>query len=522
MKTNLIIVLCFVTLLAKGQSGEFKVHDNGLIYSESAVAKLKHIVDSLNLKFKVCNVNKQYYANKQTLGHYVSLEKSKVKEALKDIKENISYDAFIAKYPKAAKEEKLVVIQSEYTDYDKKKRIAFHNLRLGENYNHEIEFPENDAKALKGSWIFSYSEKTSYSDEEVEAFYLLEPFKSNPIPSQYAKLIQYSECLVDTTAQVFYDKAKESGVRYYDTTPNKATAFIDYVERILKRPSFEMDKFDVLVGMDTVDFEKPNKKLSKKKREEHEKLRNVVEAEYNVFREKMEAWQASRWSRVDSLKVNDTRFMSMLNEAYLEAKEKQTGDDEFEDYIGRYVSKEAELEMKRNRRVIGGCSMDLSPRIHAFNIALLSAETTKWEIFLRSHLDIMNDRFDRVSDGSWAQAERSTYIKELEVLNIDVLDLIIGISLRVSNPAENHYFGSINRIGRALAESKDKPAIEAKLTAMIGDKELDDYNRILLYFLYDNYVYNLKEENLKTQNQEKLKGAIAQLPDYIASRIVKE
>jgi hypothetical protein len=59
--------------------------------------------------------------------------------------------------------------------------------------------------------------------------------------------------------------------------------------------------------------------------------------------------------------------------------------DTFEEYVARYVSAAEALELKRNRRVIGGCSMDNSPRIHAQNIAILSAETTKWEIFLRSH-----------------------------------------------------------------------------------------------------------------------------------------
>jgi len=522
MKTNLIIVLCFVTFLSKGQTGEFDIHKNGLIYSESAVGKLKHIVDSLNLKFKVCNSNKVYYTSKQTLGHYIILEKNKVQEALKDIKSNISYEAFLTKYPKAVTEEKVVVIQSQYTDYDKSKLIAFHNLRLGKKYNHEITFPEKEALDIKGNWIFNYKEKTNYSNEEVEAFYLLEPFKSHPLPAKYSKLIQYSECLVDTTAQVFYDKAKDSGVRYFDTLPNKASRFNEYVEHILKRPTFEMEKFDILVGMDTINFEKPFKKLSKKKREEHLKKSVAVEAEYKVFNEKMQVWQATRWTRVDSLQVNDAKFMPMLTEAFAEAKEKQTGEDEFEDYVGRYIGKEAELELKRNRRVIGGCSMDQSPRIHAFNIALLSAETTKWEIFLHSHLDIMNDRFDRVSDGSWAQEGRSTYIKELEVLNINVLDLIVGISLRVENPAQNHYYGSINRIGRALAESNDKPAIENVLTDMISDNELDDYNRILMYFLYDNYVYNLKDEQWKARNTEKLKTVVNQLPDYVVAKLTKE
>lgn len=90
---------------------------------------------------------------------------------------------------------------------------------------------------------------------------------------------------------------------------------------------------------------------------------------------------------------------------------------DFEEYVSCYKSPKVALELKRSRIVVGGCSQDMSPRVHAMNIALLSAETINWEIFLRSHLDIMNDNFERMSDGSYAWAGRKTYIKELEVLD---------------------------------------------------------------------------------------------------------
>ena len=164
--------------------------------------------------------------------------------------------------------------------------------------------------------------------------------------------------------------------------------------------------------------------------------------------------------------------------------------------------------------------MDSRPRNHALNIAKLSAETAKWDIFLRSHLDIMNDRFDRVSDGSYAQAERNTYVKEIEVLDLNVMDLILGISLRIENPASNHYFSSINRVGRALSESKNKKLIETTILDMISDKKLDDYNRILMYYLFENYNNCLVDENSRKQNESKLNLAIAKLPSYISSRII--
>lgn len=186
------------------------------------------------------------------------------------------------------------------------------------------------------------------------------------------------------------------------------------------------------------------------------------------------------------------------------------------------VEQQKLLDRMRSTRVVGSCSMDDSPRVHAMNIAMLSAETTDWSIFLRSHLDIMNDRFDRVSDGSYAQQGRKTYIKELEALNINISDLIFGIILRVENPSKNHYYGRINRIGRALAETDNRNEIEQTMRSMIEDPELDDYNRVMIYFLFFNYCHHLEDEQLKVEAKQQLQAAITQLPNYLKNQIKEE
>ncbi len=96
----------------------------------------------------------------------------------------------------------------------------------------------------------------------------------------------------------------------------------------------------------------------------------------------------------------------------------------------------------------------------------------------------MNDRFDRVSDGSYAYAGRKTYLKELEELNLDVVDLILGLSLRAENMAEKHYVGTVWRLGWAMSESKDKSVFEEKVMHMMKDNHLDEFNRGLLLILF--------------------------------------
>lgn len=498
------------------QNNEFKLYDNGLIYSEKSVAKLKHIVDSLNLKFKVCEFNKTFLSCAQTKANYIRLEKSNILEAKKDLESNISYLQFKAKYPKANFDENLFIVKSLHTNYENVESVEFSSVELGKSQSQKIISTKKNVDSymnnFKGKWIFDFQEKTKYSEASLEAFYFVEEFKTKPIADKYARLIQYSDCMIDTTAQVFFDGAKESGVRYVDKLPNKAKKFQAYVDKVLKRPTFDFSKF-------SDDFEFEGKK--KKKNEKDIVREKLIEKEFEDYQKQFEKWESLRLSRLDSLKKADSNFIPMLKDALAETKVNKSSDTEFEEYVGIYISKEEELELKRNRRVIGGCSMDSSPRIHALNIALLSAETTKWEIFLRSHLNIMNDRFDRVSDGSYAQGARNTYIKEIEVLDINVLDLILGISLRLENPSKNHYFSSINRVGRALSESKNPILVESIILNMISDNDLDDFNRILMYYLFDNYNHNLTDEKAKKLNQSKLQLAVSNMPDFISSRILK-
>jgi len=183
--------------------------------------------------------------------------------------------------------------------------------------------------------------------------------------------------------------------------------------------------------------------------------------------------------------------------------------------------KEKLLDEMRSTRVIGGCSQDSRPREHALNIALLSAETYNWEVFLKAHLDVMNDRFERVSDGSYAWGKRNTYIKELEDLNINVTDLILGITFRIENPASNHYYGSIRRIGRALSETTKREEVENAILSIITDNELDFYNRMIFYFLFDNYNYYIEDETIKDENVAKLEKALATLPSSFTSKLTR-
>lgn len=106
-------------------------------------------------------------------------------------------------------------------------------------------------------------------------------------------------------------------------------------------------------------------------------------------------------------------------------------------------------------------------------------------------------------------------------MDINVLYLILGISFRIENPVTNRYYGSIGRIGRALAETKNREEIEESILSAISDKELDDYNRLLFYFLFKNYNYNIQDDSLKKENDKKLLLAMNSLPEFYKVELLK-
>lgn len=491
--------------LCSAQSGEFATTNNGLIYSDNAIKELKHIVDSLNLKFKTCD-NKAYYTNMQSKGTYFSIIGKNAAKAKKDIEAGIKPEKLLKKYPEAIVNNDLLIVRYSYKDYQDTDVISFESIGLNESDDSSISFSGKKAyqvKSIKKGWIYNFDKKSEYNDDSVYGFFV-EGLSSVKLNDKYARLVQYSDCLVDTTATVYLDKAKKTGVRYGNDGV-KIRALQEYLDKKLQRPIYSYDETTEIIAdtldeeiTDTTDYYFDDKK-------------------YEEYAKRLNQWESTRFTRVDSLMQNDDQFKIMYKDALSAAIDgTETTNDEFEEYISRYTSKEQALYFKRNRRVIGGCSMDNSPRIHAMNIAELAAETAKWEIFLRSHLDIMNDRFDRVSDGSYAFGARKTYIKELEVLDINVNDLLLGISLRVENASKNHYFGSIGRMGRSLSEAKDRATIEKAMLDMIADNELDDFNRVLFYWLFRNYNHNLENKDSIVQNNIKLREAVAYMPAYLS------
>ncbi len=473
-KISPLVAFFLAAIIATGQGparGEFATNSNGLMYSDGDIKALRFIVDSLNLKFKSCEPNQQYFSMPQGRFYYARFtdEKNDLRSIVADI-DKISFHELVSKHRPFLRScdttSILIKGKTYYLSGTAEHGYESQNFGGGRKTTGEIK---------EGNWLFIYETPQQYTNYyEIFCYYFPEKLQSKSIPKEYASLIQYVDCMVDTTSVVFKPLIKTAGnTGEYSEIHKKVN---DYINSSLKIKNRGDDRWIY------------NRISSEKAERAIEKLSGD-----DYFR----------------------RIVVELNEAAQSIGAVSDGEEKL---IAHFVSPNDALALKRSRRVVGMCSQDQSPRIHAREIALLSAQAHSWDIFLRAHLDIMHDRFDRMTDGSYAWGQRKTYLKELETLDLNVVDLMLGLSLRASNVANNHYYGTIWRTAWALSESKDKDLFEQKALTMIKDNRLDDFNRGLIFMLYQIYT-NYLEKDAGNQKRDELRKHINEYPDFLQDAI---
>ncbi len=488
---SLLFALCVPSFVSKAQEYEFTEYKNGLIYSDTTMSQLKFIVDSMNLKYKHCDPWRDYYSMPQTFGYYVTLDTGRnVDRAIEDLKYDIPLDDFMQRYP-LAQSEKMLVVKFKYTSYEDEKMIRYEGVVPGRWSNPDVDEVDTGQydDEMKGKWIYDSYEYDGQTS--LYAFYIPDGFKSIKLNEKCSKLIQYVDCMIDTNEQVLLKDAKrDGGWRLYDD--EKAPVITEHRDAFFEFVDEKTKQFDLPEGLNYQD---------------------------KGYYDSVEKYRVKREAYTEQILSKEEQFKRLLESAVKETIANKTGDAGVEYYAARYNFAEEALVMKRSRRVIGGCSQDQRPRLHAVEIAKLSAKTVKWEVFLRAHLDIMNDRFESVAYSSIADEFRQTYIKELEELDFDVPSLILGVALRMKEPSGFHYYGSVHRLGRSIAESKYKNSFKQQMASIINDDEVDLFNRVLIFYLYVNYVGYTEDVAERGDGVVELKKLATNFPHFMRKGI---
>lgn len=457
--------------LSESPSSEFTVYENGLVYSEHTMSKLGEIVDSLNLRFKTCEP-KVYFSFAQGYGTYFHINKN-VEEAVRAIKTNASLKDFANKLKIEGRKE--WIVQERY-NYSGSKGLYYKSMNSD---NMGFRYPDSAQYNKVSGWM--YEER----HDGLHAFFLHQ-LKPQAIPEKYASLIQYVDCMVDTSAMIHSALATSETELVQPAPDSKVGQFLNFVNGFPGEPA-EPD----------VDPGHPH-----------------WEEKQKQYSRKMERWSEKRMDYINGKLAIDAKYRALMIGAVEEAIANPSRiNEEVDFYSAAYLDPAKALELKRSYKVMGVCSADPRPRDQAIGICKLAAETHQWDIFLRSHLNIMNDKFERASDGSWAWGGRGTYMRELEELNINTSDLLIGTCLGASNLHDGHYSASTSRVGRSLIEAKDRDSVEDKLLSMVTDETLDLYNRVEMSYLFIFYTRSLNDSEHYVANLAKIKKAIGTLPE---------
>ena len=194
MKRQLVFFVLAISWCSYGQQTEFKVYDNGLIYSEASMNKLGTIVDSLNLKFRTCDLTHPYFSFAQGMATKVNVRN---KEALKLIESGVSFEAYKQRYPGSIEEE-IWITKSRYRDYENKLYIEYSGLPHGWSSESSISVKDTNANDKTTGWIVNRDKSMAFY------FHTLE---QTTLPYEYARLVQYVDCMIDTTATIFLPRA---------------------------------------------------------------------------------------------------------------------------------------------------------------------------------------------------------------------------------------------------------------------------------------------------------------------------
>lgn len=457
-----LLTLLFIPLLCtcvSAQNSEFQIHNNGFIYPEATMSDLAFIVDSLDLKFKQCDLDRKYLARAQTMANYYTVENDnwrKVQSRLTQAAASGPIDVQTL-YPNA----KLVRRGILYVNEGSTRRPGRKFNLLPLNYGSSFSIQPGDEKSGQVTDLIYVG--NGYKNTRVWVLDAVPTVRE--IPETYARMIQYVDCMVDTTQNIHFDDAASSTGGYLKSDPkvNGAADFLELTEK------YE----ETAPEYDVTPEEDPTYEL------------------WGEWKKEMKAWTTGKQAWVNRMIKENRRFARAFARLKDDVRSGNSVYEESEYYLETQGEYALALKSKRLRKVWGSCSQDPSPRIHAAQIAKLSAASVEWTVFLRAHLNIMNDRFDRATDGNYALASRGTYLAEVEALGIDATSLLIGSCLEAEGLAKNHYQSNWSRVGRALTEAQDADAVVALITNIIRDPELDDLNRMtgvyLLRFMARNY-----------------------------------
>lgn len=294
---------------------------------------------------------------------------------------------------------------------------------------------------------------------EREGIVLHDDFHSEVIPQTYADLINYVDCMIDPVKRIYIHNESR---KYW---PNYNKTIESYIagQIVSWKPFLSQD--DAIVRRDRF-------RENRKRRQYNDSLRH-------------------HW--VHTYGLEDRRFRHIYDSL------QQSGEQLPLDIISLFSGDRVALDSARLYPKMASCSMDETPVRQLAYIGKLAAAAADWDLFMKAHLNIMNDRFHASIRSSYGEASRQTFVADLEAIGVSLADLFVGTLLQVSDSREGHYQSSPMRMGRAVSELYGPEEVISLLSAAASDPRLDINNRLQMYYTLRAYEDYTKDAQIRRQ-----------------------
>lgn len=346
-----IVTVTFLLLLSMASSNaiaqrrsvsNFKTSD--LYWADATLQSLQKMVAQKHQVTAEQETKIAYNSLYQTFTHYICLkvdEKTtleKLAEARQDLKNQMPFETFVAKYQPSISSRDLLVTKKIRTNEYGESLILVRETPLRHEKGVFI-VSQNPAfwanQNVKETWLI---EETDADVRQIRAFFFTDDFAAQKLPPQYGQQISYANILLDTATTVFLPRCEISGINALQGRKGSAVA-------------------------------------------------------------QLMAWVAEK-KKTDVLQywAEEPDFQRLLKAATTEALHNGGSNEILEFYVEEYISAKTALQLKRGRRLLS----EQSNREHLLNIAHLAAKTGDWAVFIRAQMAILWLRREASEDSkSW-------------------------------------------------------------------------------------------------------------------------
>lgn len=441
MKLSIITLLCFFSFTGISQSN---IECEDCIYSVEVREKLKELYHKKADSFYKCYYQDEYTSLAWASVTYLEIYSGRQDQFKSHLRAGVNIDSLKAWYRELTITENVLAIKYDYTGYNGQRKsniITYNSLNT-----EEFDLDQNEENT------FAIGSTYKKRQQGTNAIILPNKWHVQALNQTCNSLINYVDCMISNCTQIYDYLDSDSR----SVNNNVYDPLFDYIDVLVPKPVYEQQK-----GY-TND------------------LYSKARAQRNTRKKK--AYIEQRKRTIQQSSKEDLQFKKLYQQAIDIWQLDAIGSEKLENIVEQVGDIELALQMKRKRRVVGYCSMDNGPANHLKSIATLSALAADWDLFIKTHMHLINDRFESAVYSSYGEESRNTPIHDLESIGLEPDKLFVGSLLRAQDTKENHYFSNFSRIARAISQlSKPSASIEL-LVSIVNDTSADIPNRINAWY----------------------------------------